>query len=308
MNDQLPANIPPPDSDAIASMLERLATSNVDPAVLAQVWAIRKDYMAEVRQDRRERAKIAFNTDMAEVQATIGAINRSGKNPTFTSPYAKLEDLDRAARPIYTQFGFSIRYVSWLADNAGIPPPRDGWLRVVLIISHTGGHYEEHHLDGPIGREGGRGLTRTPMQEVGAADTYLRRYLLQRTLNLVPAGAPWDNDGEGQRGQPHDPRDQTPHRPGKTPEAWIAELCGEIDKGLTLPDKADILKARIETMTPGQREAFRNHPAWLAWMDKQFPIDAEQFRAMLDPSPDAQQRMMDNYDRGRAAERRESGE
>lgn len=162
------------------------------------------------REAERETAQRAFNAAMAEVQHKIGTIARSGKNPTFSNPYAKLEDLDREARPLYTEAGFSVRYGSAFSNPGAMPPPRAGDLRVVLIISHAGGYTEEHHLDGPVDSQAGGRNSRTPIQAVGSTVTYLRRYLLQMVLNLVPSADPTDDDSEGtRRSDPRgDPRDR----------------------------------------------------------------------------------------------------
>ena len=69
---------------------------------------------------------------------------------------------------------------------------------MVIIIEHTSGYWEEHHMDGPPDLSSGR-VPRSPIQSVGSTNTYLRRYLLQMALNLIPEGAPEDNDGEPMR-------------------------------------------------------------------------------------------------------------
>lgn len=186
------------------------------------------------REAEQEQARRAFNTAMAEVQTRIGAIARSGKNPTFSNPYAKLEDLDRAARQIYTEHGFSVRYGSALS-SANAPPLLPGNMRVVLIVSHSGGFTEEHHLDGPVDSQGGgRGPTRTPIQAVGSTVTYLRRYLLQMVLNLVPAGDPSDDDGEAQRRREALNREVPMPEPagnGRDPwDLWLTTLDAEAAK------------------------------------------------------------------------------
>ena len=156
--------------------------------------------LTEYRMERDRLKRDAFNRDMADVQNEIGRINATGRNPTFNKPYAALEDLDRAARPVYTQHGFSVRYGSALSDKT-VPPPAPGELRAVLIVSHREGYSEEHYLDGPKDiQTGARG--RTGIQAVGSTVTYLRRYLLQMVLNLVPAQNPDDDDGEATRPAP----------------------------------------------------------------------------------------------------------
>jgi hypothetical protein len=133
-----------------------------------------------------------YNVAFAEVQEALTAIKRSGRNPTFNNPYAKLEDLDAAARPIYTEHGFSVRYGTK-------PHSRDGWMTETLTLAHDGGHSEVIELSGPIDYQSSGARTRTPIQAVGSTVTYLRRYLLMMALNLVPRNDPTDDDGEGQR-------------------------------------------------------------------------------------------------------------
>ena len=72
-------------------------------------------------------------------------------------------------------------------------------VQVTCRIAHKGGHWEEHALEGPVGVEGsqGRRMGATPIQAVGIAVTYLRRYLMQLVLNLVATSDPEDNDGNG---------------------------------------------------------------------------------------------------------------
>lgn len=211
------------------------------------------------REAEREQAQRAFNAAMAEVQNEIGDIKRGGKNPVFTNPYAKLEDLDRAARPIYTGKGFSVRYGSAFSNPGAMPPPRQGDLRVVLIISHAGGYTEEHHLDGPVDSQtASRGPARTPIQAVGSTVTYLRRYLLQMVLNLVPAGDPADDDGEASRRRGNGP-------PSGPETDWRSEMTGaappsnrreEINKAVPIdPPK-----------TNGNGNGGKRGP-WEIWMD-----------------------------------------
>lgn len=179
----LPTTLP---ANGLLAFIERASR---DPEFdVAKFGALLDRHEAMVERAKKD----AFNHDMAKVQAEIGRILRTGKNPTFVNPYARLEDLDRAARPIYSAHGFSVRYGS-------APAPREGWLRVTLTIAHRDGYSEEHYLDGPIDSQQNERRGRTPIQAVGSTVTYLRRYLLQMVLNLVPGDNPEDDDGEGQR-------------------------------------------------------------------------------------------------------------
>lgn len=178
----------PSDLTPLMSFIERAAR---DPGFDLVKFEAMLRLQREVEHDQQRRA---FNTDMALAQSEIGAIARTGKNPSFNNPYAKLEDLDRAARSIYTGHGFTVRYGSMLS-SPNAPPIPPNHTRMVLIISHRDGYVEEHHLDGPLDTQTGS-RARSPIQAVGSTGTYLRRYLLQMVLNLVPAGDPVDDDGE----------------------------------------------------------------------------------------------------------------
>ena len=136
-----------------------------------------------------------FNASFSAMQAEIGTIVKSQRNPIFKNPYASLEDLDREARPVYSKHGFSVRYST--DENW-----REGWLLMKLTLAHEGGHSEITSLPGPYDLQvpGQRGTTaRTPMMAIGSPVSYLRRYTLQMALNLVPANNPDDDDGAWRR-------------------------------------------------------------------------------------------------------------
>ena len=197
MPDNVPAVI---DTDAFLGFVERAMR---DPSFDVAKFQVLLD-LYHIERDRVKRD--AFNQAMALVQSEITQVRATGRNPTFNNPYARLEDLDRDARHIYSAHGFNVRYGSALSDKS-VPAPSPGEIRIVLTISHSAGYSEEHHLDGPKDTQtGARG--RTGIQAVGSTVTYLRRYLLQMVLNLVQAGNPDDDDGEATRRSPPPPRPQ----------------------------------------------------------------------------------------------------
>jgi hypothetical protein len=133
-----------------------------------------------------------FNQAFAEVQGEIGTIVKKERNPIFKNPYAKLEDLDDALRPIATSHGFTVRYTT--DENW-----KDGWLLCRCIVAHEGGHMETTSLPGPYDLmppgQSGRGPARSPIQAIGSTVSYLRRYTLMMAFNLVPKNNPDDDDG-----------------------------------------------------------------------------------------------------------------
>lgn len=174
----------PGPQDPMIMFLERVMRDPVFPIEKAQAAM-----QLAVEQQKRI-AERAFVFDLNAMQMELMQVQRDKPNPAFHSKYATLEAIDRAARPIYTKYGFSITYGT-------APSSRDGWIQVTCRLAHRSGHSEVNCLEGPASTEGARGgrIGATPIQAVGSAVTYLRRYLLQLTLNLVTAQDVEDNDG-----------------------------------------------------------------------------------------------------------------
>ena len=156
-----------------------------------------------VEQQRRVQLQ-AFNLDMNLMQEELQQIPRDKSNPVFHSKYATYEQLDRIARPIYTKYGFSIRFGT-------APASQEGWVQITCTISHRNGFFEQHSLEGPISTEGsqGRRAGATPIQALGSAVTYLKRYLLSMVLNLVTSSETAD-DNDGNRSPPPPNGDRDP--------------------------------------------------------------------------------------------------
>ena len=107
---------------------------------LARDTSIPTDRITELFRlaERREQAlmKRVFNDDMNGLQQVLTQIMRDKPNPAFSSRYATEEQIDRAARPEYTRFGFSIRF--------GTAPPRG-----------AGKHQGRLYRRAPVGLLGG---------------------------------------------------------------------------------------------------------------------------------------------------------
>jgi hypothetical protein len=187
-----------PAQDSMLAGLERLARDTSIPT----------DRITELFRlaERREQTllKRVFNEDMNALQQVITQVVRDKPNPAFTSRYATEEQIDRAARPEYSRFGFSIRYGTAV-------PEVPGNIRVVCIVAHRSGYFEEHSLEAPA-VPANRGVTQ--LQAVGGTVTYLKRTLIRMVLNLVTSDNPEDNDGGGSKDKGTDtggPKNTTGH-------------------------------------------------------------------------------------------------
>jgi hypothetical protein len=202
-------------SSAMATFIERAALDPAfDVAKLEQLLRMQREVAAE-------QAKREFNAAMANAQAEMLPVIRDATNTHTGSKYAKLATIDAEMRPIYTKWGFSVRYGTQAA-------PRDGWIRVMCTVAHAGG-YEEPPiaLDAPMDVAGSQGKTnKTGIQAVGSSVSYLRRYLLTMAFNIVLADDP-DDDGEAVRRRPDR---QSAHNDPSPPQGEATEDPDPLDE------------------------------------------------------------------------------
>jgi ERF superfamily protein len=199
-------------------------------------------------EQQQQVAKREFYYDLNAMQQKLDQVRKDRRNPTFNAPYATLEALDQIARPVYSQYGFSISYGT-------APASQPGWIQVTCKLAHRGGWVEEHALEGPVTAEGARGgrVAQTPIQSVGSAVSYLRRYLLQLVLNLVPANNPDDDDGEGQRNQrpppsyARQPLTEPPAEPNGYQASGNGQHAAQASQGAAL--EARIRRWEADTLT-----------------------------------------------------------
>ena len=137
--------IAPVNSTALMSFIERAA---INPDFDVQKFG---ELLRMQREMEHDQARRAFNQAMADAQADMPPVVRSATNTHLGNKYAKLEDIDREMRPIYTAHGFSVRF--------GSAPAPEGYIRITCTVAHASGYFEENYLDAPIttvGSQGGR--------------------------------------------------------------------------------------------------------------------------------------------------------
>ena len=154
--------------------------------------------VALAKDIREVQAKEAWYAAMAEFQRQCPPIKktRTAKIATarasYSYRYAPLDDILSVIQPVMGQLGLS---VSWRA-------PRVDEKHVIAScrISHTLGHHEESgDVVMPIQiAEDGRGAN--PMQRVGIATTYCKRYALLSIIGMAP-----EDDDDAASVPPEDP-------------------------------------------------------------------------------------------------------
>ena len=278
MNEITPIQ-PPPDS--LSQALERLARDTSIPTErITELYRL-----AEHREQTLLRR--AFNLAMNALQRDITQIQKDKPNPAFNSAYATEDQIDRAARPIYVKHGFTIRYGTE-------KPETPGNIRVICIVSHNDGYFEEHPLEAPA-VPANRGVTQ--LQAVGGTVTYLKRTLIRAVLNLVTADDPTDNDGnpipkdlEKGKGNPTQ-GNQTPGNQTKDPgeRTWL-DLVDEFKTAMARVGDEDEARKLLEwrpgviaitSMPHGpERQAYMMlrsevRTKWLSKVVDQEPVDPE---------------------------------
>ena len=168
---------------APASLINVIAAAAADPntdvAKLTALIALQRDQIAEA-------ARIAFVRDMAAAQAKMVPVVRGAENTHTNSKYARLEDVDRAIRPIITEYGFSATFAN--------PEEADDGIVITCDLAHREGHIRHYRLAGRLDGVGAQGkANKTPIQALGSTVSYLRRYLKLMIFDLALTNE--DNDG-----------------------------------------------------------------------------------------------------------------
>lgn len=137
------------------------------------------------KADARREFEVAMAAAKANIKPVIGSgkvdyKNKDGKDTKFT--YETMEDIDLAVTPILAKHGLSFRYRS---------EQREESLKVICIISHKDGHFEEVSLEATKDKSGGK----NDIQALASTVTYLQRYTLKLALGLS-VDKKGDDDGK----------------------------------------------------------------------------------------------------------------
>lgn len=235
------------------------AVSNETNALLSMIERVCLDKDADINKlekmlDMQERilnrnAEQAFAADFAAMQSDLPRIARNGKieikdkntgRITQSTPFAKLEDINDAIRPVLQAYGFGVSFS--IAQSAAL-------ITVTAKLLHRLGHSESTSISLPIDNTG----SKNAVQGNGSTVSYGKRYAMCALLNISTGD---DTDGNL-------PPDETPPKepempPPKTKETLTdARLVSAIEKIKTGEYSADALKARFE-LTDKQAATLHN--------------------------------------------------
>jgi hypothetical protein len=135
----------------------------------------------EDRQAKRE-----FYSALAAFQAECPRILKTKMGNL--APYAPLEEIKEAIRPLLKEYGFSL---TW--DSEYIP--EGSRMKGICKLRHGGGHSETTSFTGPTESRAGC----SPLQKNGAAETYCVRRAVCSMLGIAPVGE--DKDGADPEGR-----------------------------------------------------------------------------------------------------------
>lgn len=200
---------------AIFSMIERMAS---DPNVPIERAEHAFDFYQKVQADA---ARKAFTVALLAAQSAMEPIRKNANNSQTRSTYATFEALDRAARPIYSKYGFAPTYRT-------APSEKPDHVKVILTLMHSSGHERDYEADMPAdgkGAKGGDVMTKT--HAFGSAFSYGKRYALCGAFNIITTDK--DDDGNGAA--------------SKTPDAPISEE--QLNELLTLADNVGADKEKF---------------------------------------------------------------
>ncbi len=140
-----------------------------------------------VRQLKRDEAETAFNLALSELQPRLPRVGKDGhvkypsaKGGDVDFHFATYDAIDKAIRPLLAEFGFSISFDTEVGTTGDI---------YIGTLAHKLGHSKISRMRLPSDTSGGKNA----LQAVGSTDSYARRYLVTRLLNIVTEGQ--DNDG-----------------------------------------------------------------------------------------------------------------
>lgn len=176
--------------------------------------------------------QVAATAALIRAIGLMSAPKKDTQNPHLRSWYASLASILAVARGPLAECGLAL-----LQDHT----IEGDQLTLHTRVAHSSGYVlDTRPLAVPIAKD-----HRSPIQAIGAASTYARRYALLALLSLAPDD---DDDGEPQRGPQRGPDRRRPREPAgsvwllrKDVQAWHIAIHGGPLGRLTPDGRADLV-------------------------------------------------------------------
>jgi len=186
--------MPDKEEVTVAEVVEETAVATVDAGLLERlasnpdVDVDKFERLIALRNSEQEReAEAAFVRAFVKLQADLPEIGKRGKS--HQNMYAKMEDIQRALKPVLEPHGFVLNY---FLDT-------EGHVKVTARLSHAEGHYQETSFTTKPDDSG----KKNDIQAQGSAQSYAARYATLALLNLTTHDM--DDDGAGSQETPEAP-------------------------------------------------------------------------------------------------------
>ena len=156
-------------------LIQSAMDSGCDPDRLGKLMVLQERW-------ERTQAEKAFAESMHAAQSSMPNIAKTGQNTHTKIKYALLEEVQRQAKPVYEQHGFSM---SFGEDDC----PLEKHKRTVCDVTHIAGHSRRYHLDLPVDSSG----SMNAVQGCISTTSYAQRRLTCLVWNITIGGE--DDDG-----------------------------------------------------------------------------------------------------------------
>ncbi len=214
-------NQPVQETNMLAAIARAVSDPTLDVEKMERMLAMHERLVAAQAEKEFGQAMTRLQPQLPIIKKNKKIVFVDKKGNEQNTPYAGLEDIEKAIRPYYTAEGFSTSY-----DSEYI----DGKIGTVLIVRHTGGHVERYRVPPlPLDTSG----SKNNIQAAGSTMTYGERYAIKRAFNVITEGLDTDGLLLDQDGNP-------------------------IEKGDKFTDKAQAeAKAHKDAATPASEEELR---------------------------------------------------
>ena len=140
-----------------------------------------------------DHAKKAFNSAMHGAQAAMPVVIKNAYSEHTRSKYAKLDNVAKLIKPVYTDHGFSITFSEDVCD-------RPEYILILAQVRHVGNHVETYKRFAPIDDKGPKGsAVKTKLHGCQSSMSYMQRQLLCSIFGVVVSETDDDGNGGGEQ-------------------------------------------------------------------------------------------------------------